>query len=117
MFSTIEKEERKEADIEPAKITDLQVLQYLLAVLNKFRSRDQQDTIECILCQEKLIHIAIIITDKDPTAQLPFTVSEEVTAFVQKINQMAMESIKDEQSEGNTRLIAKAVDVVMLPGL
>jgi hypothetical protein len=92
-------------------------LQYLWAVLNKFRSRDEQHTLECILCQEKLVHIAIIITDKEPTAILPFTISEEVTAFVQKINQMAMESIKDEQSEGNTRLIAKAVDAVMLPGL
>jgi len=72
---------------------------------------------ECILCEEKLIHIAIIITQKEHNPILPFILSEEVTAFVQKINQMAMESIKEEQNAANTRLIAKAVDVVMLPGL
>jgi len=43
------------------KITDEQVLMYLWTVVGKFRSRGEGNAIECILCEEKLIHLGLII--------------------------------------------------------
>lgn len=45
-----------------------------------------------------------------------FALGEEVVGFVQKVNRLAMESVREEGG-GNVKLIAKAVDVVMLGGL
>ena len=47
--------------------------------------------------------------------KVSFDISEELVNLVQKINKIAMENIKDQSESSNTKFIAKAVDLVMLP--
>lgn len=46
---------------------------------------------------------------------LGFDLQEEVGKFIQKVNRLAMENIKDDEENGNIKFISKAVDIVMLP--
>lgn len=61
--------------------------------MSKFRERNEGNSIECILCEEKLIHLAFIVLEKQPV-KLCFELREEVGKFVQKVNRLAMENIK-----------------------
>ena len=114
MFS-IEKEElwNKNND---NKIKDEQILLYIWTVIQRFRERDQQNSIECILCEEKLIHLNMIVQQKQPH-DTPYSIKDEVIGFVQKINKLAMENVKESCGGTNTKFISKAVDVIMLPEL
>lgn len=82
-------------------------------MVGKFRERGEGNSIECILCEEKLIHLAFLVLERQQL-QLGFELGAEVGRFVQKVNRLAMENIKEEEG-GNVKFISKAVDVVMLP--
>ena len=46
---------------EGAKIGDPQILLYIWTVIEKYRERGEETLIECILCEEKLVHLTIIV--------------------------------------------------------
>jgi tetratricopeptide (TPR) repeat protein len=100
--------------VENNSVSDEQILSYIWAVVRKFREREEGNSIECILCEEKLIHLTVVVLERGE-AKVEFGVGEEVGRFVQKVNRLAMENIKDEEDGGNIKFISKAVDVVMLP--
>ena len=70
---------------------------------------------ECILCEEKLVHLTFIVKEKEPKLEVPYVLKEEIAGLVQKINRIAMENIKESTDNTNARFISKAVDLVMLP--
>lgn len=43
------------------KIKDSQVLNYIWTVIERYRERKEQDSMDCILCEEKLIHLSLIV--------------------------------------------------------
>lgn len=99
--------------MEDNSVSDEQILLYIWTVVCRFRERGEGNSIECILCEEKLIHLAFLVLERQPV-KLGFEVGVEVGRFVQKVNRLAMENIKEEEG-GNAKFILKAVDVVMLP--
>ena len=111
MTSTEVREDRLE---EGPRLKDSQVLHYIWAVVEKYRERKEHHSIECILCEEKLVHLTILIQQNEPGLKLPYDLGEELASLVQKINRMAMENIR-EQLENNAKFISKAVDLIMLP--
>ena len=46
---------------------------------------------------------------------MQYSLKDEIVNLVQKINRLAMENIKDNAESGNSKFIAKAVDIIMLP--
>lgn len=106
------KEETLEAS---SKIKEAQILSYIWAVIERYRQRKEEDSIECILCEEKLVHASLIVLKKDPEVELPFSLKEEITGLVQKINKLAMENIKESSETNSSKFISKAVDIIMLP--
>lgn len=47
--------------------------------------------------------------------KINYDLQDEIGKFIQKVNKLAMENIKDEEEGGNIKFISKAVDIVMLP--
>ena len=62
-----------------------------------------------------MLHLTIIIKERESDLEMPYDVKEEIVSFVQKINKLAMENIKEQTENTNARFISKAVDIVMLP--
>lgn len=52
--------------IEDGRVSDEQVLLYIWTVVGRFRERGEGNSIECILCEEKLIHLAFAVLERQP---------------------------------------------------
>ena len=101
----------------PKNITDEAVIGYIWGVVRKMRAKGQEDSIDCILCEEKLIHLSLVALGTPEPPCLAFSLAQEATGFVQKVNRLAMQNIADQEEGGNVKFISKAVDVVMQPDL
>lgn len=65
-----------------------------------------------------MIHLSLLLGDKQSGGKEEggFELVVEIGKFIQKINKLAMENLKEEE-EGSSKFIGKAVDVVMIPAV
>jgi hypothetical protein len=56
----------------------------------------------------------MMVQQKEPHTT-PYNIKDELIGFVQKINKLAMENVKESCGGPNKKFISKAVDVIMLP--
>ena len=78
-------------------------------------------TLECLVNEEKLVHIAMAFLDKKIVTREQiekyFSLEKEIIGFVQKINKVTMENFKDEDQSIDVKIFSKAVDLLMTPNM
>lgn len=53
-------------------------------------------TMECLLNEEKLIHLSMLCFERKTIKAVPFNIGQEISNFVLKINKITMENFKQE---------------------
>lgn len=51
---------------------------------------------DCLLNEEKLLHLSMLCLERKTIKAVPFNVSQEIVNFVLKINKITMENFKEE---------------------
>lgn len=59
-------------------------------VIEAQRSRGEDMTVECLLNEEKLLHLSMICLEKKSIKAVPFNLPQEISSFVLKINKVTM---------------------------
>jgi len=91
-------------------------------IRDKYIHQQQQLVIPCLLLEEKLIYSHIILVQHNPhppLTQLP-PIKQLIVDFVQKANQIAMQSL--ERGDNNDlkrydQLLSKSISLLMLPNI
>lgn len=81
------------------------------------RQRGDGSTLDCLLNEEKLLHLTLLTLEKKTLKACPFDFTAEVVLFIQKINKLTMETFERDGDESNSNLFVKAVDLLMTKSL
>ncbi len=99
------------------QVRDRDVIHMLWKVVTQIRARGEELSLECLLTEEKAIHIGILCSSKGTTSGLPFNLAEEIELFVRKVNQITMECFKSDTDNLNIKLMGKAIDIIQHPAI
>lgn len=97
----------------PSSVSDASIIILIWRVVQQMRERGDALAIDCILNEEKLLHLTILALEKKTLKAAPFDLTEEVACFIQKINKLTMESLNKKMEESSTGLFIKAIDLLM----
>ena len=77
-------------NIPMTEVSENSVIMMIWRVIEAQRLRGEQMTVECLLNEEKLIHLSILSLESHAIKKLPFYLGQEIIQFVLKINKATM---------------------------
>ena len=86
-------------------------------VVEAMRGRGDGHSLDCLLNEEKLLHLTLMTLEKKTLKAPPFDITQEVVSFVQRVNRVTMEAFNMAEDEIDTHLFIKAVDLLMTKSL
>lgn len=98
-------------------ISDASVVILIWKVVEQMRNRGDGLTLDCLLNEEKLLHLTILSLEKKTLKATPFDFTVELANFIQKVNKLTMETFNKGTEEVNTNLFIKAIDLLMVKAI
>ena len=72
------------------EVSEATVVVMIWKVVESMRDRKDDMTVECLLNEEKLLHLSMLCLERKTIKAVPFNLSQEIINFVLKINKVTM---------------------------
>lgn len=77
-------------DTEKKEVSEATVIVMIWKIIEQQRAKGEEMTVECLLNEEKLLHLSMMSLEKKTIKAVPFNLSQEIVKFVLKINKITM---------------------------